>query len=62
MNITKHLVKSVAESYTAEQLRQKRCELIEKLSELEYVSSASTGSGASYTMAERAKVEELIEL
>lgn len=62
MTITKELIKATAETYPADELRAKRTEMMEKLAELDFVSSASTGAGASYSISQRAGVEEMIEL
>lgn len=62
MNISKSLIIATAESYTREELLKKRKECVEKLAQMEYITTASTGAGASYTMAQRATCEEMIDL
>lgn len=62
MVITKSIIKATAETYTRDELVALRKAAIEKLTELDYVSQASTGAGASYTMSQRAKLEDLIQL
>lgn len=61
MVITKALIISTAESYTRAELVAMRKAALQKL-QGDFVASASTGAGAGYTMAERAKAEELVEL
>lgn len=62
MVISENLVKAYAESYTRAELVSMRKDMLEKLAELEYISSASTGSGSAYQMQQRAQVEDMIEL
>lgn len=62
MRITTTLIKSVAESYTRDELLQLRKQALEALAEMDYISSATTGAGAGYNLSERAKAEELVEL
>lgn len=62
MTIDKTLIKATAETYTRAELLAKRKEALDKLADMEMITSASTGAGASYTMAERAKAEEMIAL
>ena len=62
MTISKALIISTAESYTRAELVQMRKDAIAKLADSEYVSAASTGAGASYSMSQRANMEELVEL
>lgn len=62
MLISKTVIKATAESYTREELIELRKKCLDRLAELDYVSQASTGAGAGYTMSQRAKLEDLIEL
>lgn len=57
------MVRTVAAQYSVDELKAMQKELLTKLAtESEYVSSASTGAGASYSLSQRAKIEDLIEL
>lgn len=62
MTITPALIRSTAESYTRAELVNMRKAALAALAEGEYISSASTGAGASYSLSQRAAKEELIEL
>ena len=62
MNLTKSLIIATAETYTREQLLQMRATALAKLSEMDYISTATTGAGAQYTLQQRATAEDLIQL
>lgn len=62
MTLSQTIIKATAESYTRDELVQLRKDALAKLQEIDYVSSASTGAGASYSISQRAKIEDLIEL
>lgn len=62
MDITPNLIKATAETYTKTQLQAKIAACLDKLAEIDYLKTASTGAGASYSIAQRARHEEMIEL
>lgn len=54
MVISENLIKATAESYTRAELVAMRKAALDKLAEQEYISSASTGAGANYSIGVRA--------
>lgn len=62
MDITPELIKATATTYTKVQLQSKIADCLDKLAEIDYIKSASTGAGASYSLAQRAKHEEMVQL
>lgn len=60
--ITRTLIRSYAETYSLDELKAMRKKAMDELAEMDYISQASTGAGAQYTVTQRIKLEELIEL
>lgn len=62
MDITPDIIKATATTYTKAQLQQKIADCLDKLAEIDYIKTASTGAGASYSLAQRARYDEMILL
>lgn len=62
MDITPELIRATATTYTKVQLQSKIADCLDKLAEIDYIKSASTGAGASYSLAQRARHEEMVQL
>lgn len=63
ITITESLVRAVATSYTADQLKQMITQTTQQLiSDPTFITSAAAGGGTSYSRTERARLDQLIEL
>lgn len=62
MDITPEIIKATATTYTKTQLQSMIGDCLAKLAEIDYLKSASTGAGASYSLAQRARYDEMIQL
>lgn len=62
MDITPDIIKATATTYTKAQLQQKIADCLDKLAEIDYIKTASTGAGASYSLAQRARYDEMLQL